>query len=385
VEVALALVLLVGAGLLFRSFLHLQSVRSGFNAQQVLTLRLNPSGTNFQRNEQYVAYYHSVIERIRSIPGVESAGAINTLPLSKGPTLGFRVESQPNLPIDQWPTANYRNVTPDYFRVMNIPIIEGRAFDERDNLSSPLVVLINQSGAELYFAGEDPVGKRVNFGGTDNKNQPIWFEIAGVVANVRSIELNTEPAPEIYFPCGQDVFANMSVVIRTTVDPVSAAAGIRQAAQEADRAQPISDIRTMENIVSDSISQPRLNLTLLAVFGGIAMILSAAGIYGVIAYSVSQRIREIGLRIALGAKPGDVLRMVIGQGMKLAIAGVLIGLAGAWSLTRLLETLLFGVRANDPPTFVAIALSLTAVALIACWIPARRAAKVDPMVALRYE
>jgi putative ABC transport system permease protein len=384
-EVALSLVLLVGAGLLFRSFLRLQSVEAGFNPARVLTLRLNPSGTTFQNDEQFVAYYQKVLEGIRLIPGVETAGAINTLPLSKGPTLGFRVEGRPPLPPDQWSPANYRNVSPDYFRAMNIPIIRGRAVEERDNALVPPVVLINQAIAERDFADEDPVGKRINFGGADANNQPIWTEIVGVVANVRSLELNTDPMPEIYTSTMQDAFANMSIVVRTTIEPDGLASAVRQASQEVDKTQPVSDLRTMDRIVSESISQPRLNLTLLAIFGGLALILSAAGIYGVIAYSVSQRIREIGIRIALGAKAGDVLRMVIGQGMKLAAAGVALGLGAAWALTRLLETLLFGVSATDPLTFVVITVSLTGVALAACWVPARRAGRVDPMVALRQE
>ena len=384
-EVALSLVLLVAAGLMFRSFLRLQSVNAGFDPRPVLTLRLNPSGTNFRQDEQYVAYYRSILERIRSLPGVESAGAINTLPLSKGPTLGFRVEGRPPLPIDQWPTANYRNVAGDYFAAMSIPVLQGRAFDEGDNASARLVVLVNQAAAEGYFAGENPVGKRVNFGGNDANNQPIWFEIVGVVANVRSLELNTAPTPEIYTSGLQDAFGSMSVVIRSATEPSGLSAAVRQEAQEVDRAQPVSDVSTMEKIVSESISQPRLNFTLLVIFGGIALVLSAAGIYGVIAYSVSQQFQEIGIRMALGADAGDILRMVTGLGIKLALVGVTLGFCGAWALTRLLETQLFSVSPTDPVTFVAVGLLLMLVAMVACLIPARRATKVDPMVALRYE
>ena len=225
-EVALSLVLLVGAGLLFRTFLQLQSVDSGFNSQRALTVRLSPSGTNFREDPQFIAYYKQVEERLRAIPAVEAVGAINTLPLEKGPTFGFRIEGRPELPIDQWPGANYRNVTPDYFRAMSIPILEGRPFEERDNASHPLVAVINQAAADNNFPGESPVGKRINFGGTSN-NQPVWFEIVGVVGNVRSIELREEPASEIYLSYLQDVFSGMSFVIRTQIEP--AGSGRRRA------------------------------------------------------------------------------------------------------------------------------------------------------------
>jgi putative ABC transport system permease protein len=384
-EVALSLVLLVGAGLLFRSFLQLQSVNAGFNPQQVLTMSLTPSGNNFQQDEQYIAFYNRVTERLSAIPGVDTVGAINTLPLAKGPTTGFRVEGRPLLPRDQWAGVNYRSVTPDYFRALNIPVVQGRAFEERDNVTSPLVVLINQATAERDFAGENPIGKRINTGSVDRNNQPYWFEIIGVVANIRSLELNTEPTPEIYLSHAQDVFGSMSFVIRTTVEPTSVAPALRQAVQEVDKAQPVSDIRTMENIVSESVTQPRFNLMLLGVFSSLALLLSAAGIYGVTAYSVTQRTHEIGIRLALGARPVDVLKMVVGQGMLLILIGIGIGVVASVFLTRLMTTLLFGVGATDPVTFVVVALILTGVALLACFVPARRAAKTDPMVALRYE
>jgi putative ABC transport system permease protein len=384
-EVALSLVLLVGAGLLFRSFLELQSVNAGFTPQQVLTMRLTPSGANFQQDEQYIAFYKQVSERIGAIPGVDRVGAINTLPLAKGPTTAIRIEGRPLLPVDQWPGVNYRNVAADYFRALNIPVVEGRAFEERDQAASPLVVIINQATAERDFAGENPIGKRINFGGVDRNNQPIWFEIVGVVANVRSLELNTEPTPELYTASSQDAFGGMSFVIRTSLEPASLAASVRQAVQEVDKAQPVSDVRTMENIVSDSVTQPRFNLVLLGIFGGLALLLSAAGIYGVTAYSVTQRTHEIGIRLALGARPVDVLKMVVGQGMLLIMMGIGIGVLASIFLTRLMTALLFGVSATDPITFVGVAVVLTGVALLACFVPARRAAKTDPMVALRYE
>jgi predicted permease len=385
-EVTLSLSLLVGAGLLFRSFLRLQAVDAGFDAGGVLTMRLAPSGTNFREDPQYIGFYQKVADKIAAIPGVEAVGAINTPPLSGGgETFDFRIEGEPEKPVDQWPGANYRNVTPDYFRAMKIPIMQGRAFTERDNGSAPLVVIINQAAAARHFAGQNPVGKRVTFGGRDRSGQPIWHEIVGVVANVRSLELKDEAEPEIYTAARQDAFAGMTFVIRASVEPASLGTAVRQATREVDPAQPVSDLRTMESVVVEAVTQPRFNLTLLGLFGGLALLLSAAGIYGVTSYAVAQRAQEIGIRKALGAQSGDVLRLVIRQGMATVLTGVPIGLALALAATRVMKSLLFGVSATDPPTFAVIALSLTLVAFLACWIPARRAAKADPMVALRSE
>jgi putative ABC transport system permease protein len=247
------------------------------------------------------------------------------------------------------------------------------------------VLLVNQALADLNFPGEDAVGKRIGFGNTDAKGQPVWFEISGVVANVRSIELQEEPLPEVYTSSLQDAFSNSSFVIRTTGEPGALAAAVREAAQDVDRGQPVSDIRTMNNIVSDSVTQPRFNVTLLGVFGVIALVLSAAGIYGVTAYTAAQRTHEIGIRMALGARASDVLRLVMRQGLAPAITGLAIGLAAAIGLTRLMKSLLYGVSATDPLTFAVLALLLSGVALVACYFPARRATKVDPMIALRCE
>jgi putative ABC transport system permease protein len=384
-EVALSLVLLVGAGLLFRSFLQLQAVKTGFSPEQVLTMRLSPSGANFREDEQYSRFYNQVAQHIATISGVEAVGAINTLPLSKGPTTAIWIEGRPLLPVDQWPSVNYRNVTPDYFRALNIPVLQGRAFDERDTSTAPLVALINQAAADRDFAGENPVGKRFNTGGRDRNNQPIWLEIVGVVGDIRSLELNSEPTPEIYSASAQDAFGNMSFAIRTSVEPASLAAAVRQAVQEVDKAQPVSEVRTMEAMVSESITQPRFNMVLLGIFGALALFLSAAGIYGVISYSATQRTHEIGIRMALGARPSEILQMVVGQGLKLVLLGVGIGLVAVFLLTRLMKSLLFGVSATDPLTFVMVSLALTAVAIVACLVPALRAAKTDPMVALHYE
>lgn len=384
-EVALSVVLLAGAGLLFRSFMRLQSVDAGFTPQQVLTARLSPAGPQFADDNALIRFYDQVLEKTRAIPGVQSAGAINVLPLSLGPTVGFRIEGRPVVSVDKWPHTNFRNVSPDYFRTMNIPVLKGRAFAPQDDSNAPLRLMINQALAQRDFPGEDPVGKRVTFGSPGPNDQPEWFEIIGVTANVRSLELREEAPPELYFTSKQNMFQNMAIVVRSTVEPETLAASLRQAVAEVDRSVPVSEVKTMEHIVSESVTQPRFNLFLLAVFGAVALLLSVAGIYGVTAYMVTQRTHELGIRIALGAQVGDVLRMILGQGMAVIGAGIVIGLAAAFGLMRLLKSLLFGVAASDPFTFAAITAVLIAAGLLACYIPARRATKVDPLEALRYE
>ena len=384
-QVALSVVLLAGAGLLFRSFMRLQSVNTGFVAQQVLTARLTPSGTNYASDADFTKFYKQVIEKVSAIPGVQAAGLINTLPLSKGPTSGFRVEGRPVTTPDKWPSVNYRVVSPNYFRAMGIPLLQGRAYTDRDDANAPLVMIVNQQLAHEVFPDENAVGKRITFGGTGANGQPRWFEIVGVVANVRSLELREEPTAELYFSAQQDRWPAMSLVVRSSVEPASLAGSVRQIVNEVDKSVPVADVKTMDHVVSESITQPRFNLFLLGLFGAVAMVLSAAGIYGVTAYTVTQRTHELGIRIALGAQVGDVLKMILGQGMAVIGVGLVVGLAAAFGLTRLLRTLLFGVGENDPLTFVAITLVLVLVALIACYIPARRATKVDPLVALRAE
>lgn len=384
-EVALSVVLLAGAGLLFRSFLRLQSVNTGFTPQQVLTARLSPSGSQFKDLAAYAAFYDEVLTRVRAIPGVQQAGVITTLPLRKGPTTGFRIEGRPILPFDKWVPTSFRSVSPDYFRAMNIPIMQGRAFTEQDNDTVPVRVLINQALAQRDFPGESAIGKRITLRNTNVNNEPIWFEIIGITANVRSLELQEEAPPEFYFTFRQSPFEQMSVVIRSTVEPGSLAPSLRQVVAEVNKSVPVSDIKTMEHIVSESVTQPRFNLFLLGLFSGIALLLSAAGIYGVTAYTVTQRTQELGIRLALGAQMRDILKMILGQGMIVIGIGLVIGLAAAFALTRLMRSLLFDIGETDPATFGAITLVLLLVALVACYIPARRAAKVDPLIALKYE
>jgi predicted permease len=384
-EVALSLVLLIGAGLLFRSFMRLQAVELGFRPQHVLTFRLTPSGSNFREDPQYVAFYSQVAERIKALPGVNAVGVINTLPLLKGPTAGFRVEGRPALTPDKWPITNYRSVSPDYFLAVNTPVVKGHAFTGHDDARSPLAVVVNESLARRDFPGEDPVGKRINLGGNRSDGQPIWFEIVGVVADVRSLELNSEPTPELYTSFLQDPFAGMSYVVRSSVEPGSLVPSVREVVRQVDRAQPVAEVREMEQIVSEAAARPRFNSLLLGTFASLAMLLAAAGIYGVMSYAVTQRTHEIGVRVALGAQRRDVFKLIMGQGARLVLTGVAVGLLGAFALTRVMAGLLFGVTATDPSTFVGVALFLIGVAALACYLPARRATKVDPLIALRYE
>ncbi|HEU4431966.1 MAG TPA: ABC transporter permease [Pyrinomonadaceae bacterium] len=382
-EVALSVVLLAGAGLLFRSFLRLQAVEPGFTPQQVLTARLSPAGPQFQTDDELIRFYDQVLERTRAIPGVQSAGMINVLPLTSGPTVAFQIEGRPIVSVDKLAPTDFRNVSPDYFRTMNIPVLKGRAFTAQDDSNAPPRLMINQALAQRDFPNEDPVGKRVTFG--TPSGETVWFEIIGVTANVRSLELREEAPPELYFTSKQSLFENMAVVVRSTVKPESIAPALRQAVAEVDRTVPISQVKTMEHIVSESVTQPRFNLFLLGMFSGLALLLSVAGIYGVTAYTVTQRTHELGIRIALGAQVGDVLRMILGQGMAVIAAGIAIGLIAAFALMRLLNSLLFGVTATDPFTFIGITVVLIVAGLLACYIPARRATKVDPLTALRYE
>ncbi len=382
-EVALSLMLLIGAGLLFRSFLILQAVKPGFSPRNVLTMRIAPSGEGYREAREQRAFYSQIIERIRALPGVQSAGAISTLPLSKGPVNGYVIEGRPPVTADKMPGANRRHVSPDYFRTMGIPLLKGRTFTDRDTADNPGVVIVNEALARREYPAEDPIGRRIAFSWTNGR--PNWLEIVGVVGDVRSIELNTEPAPEAYTPYLQNSVPEMSFVIRTANDPTNLAAAVRNEVRAVDQNQPVSHIKTIEEVISEAVTQPRFNMLMLTIFSGVALVLAAAGIYGVMAYSVSMRTHEIGIRMALGAGPWDVLRMVIGQGAKLTLIGMGVGLLGAVAVTRVLASLLVSITPTDPLVYMSVAMLLAGVALLASYIPARRAMKVDPMIALRYE
>jgi len=378
-EMALALMLLVGAGLMIKSFVMLQRVDAGFNPDHVLTLNIALPRINYPDRPQIVAFYTQLLDRIKALPGVQSAGLTSSLPLTGNNTdVNFLVEGRPQPPSNQQPAAWYSQVSPDYFRAMGMRLVKGRVFTEQDNEQAPRVVIISETLARRYFPGEDPLGKRI---GSPNN----WREIVGVMTDVKHFGLETDARPSMFLADRQSPARFMAVVVRTAGEPLQIASAVRGAVWAGDKNLAVANVTPMTQLVSASIAQPRFILLLLGVFAGVALTLAAVGIYGVMSYSVTQRTREIGVRMALGARPRDVMRLVVGQGLLLTAAGVGIGLGGAVALTRLMNTLLFGVKPTDPVTFAVITLLLTSVALLACYLPARRAMKVDPMIALRYE
>jgi putative ABC transport system permease protein len=341
-------------------------------------------------------FYRQLTDRLAALPGVESVSAINHLPLA-GDWWGtsLAIEGRPLPPPGQEIIGIFRVSRPGYFQTMGVPLRAGRDFTERDTPDAPGVAIINETLARRHWPSEDPIGKRVTLDDPrDNSRPPQWFTVVGVVKDVKQNSWTDAPWNEIYLPFQQSRYfyagtaghyTSMTLVIRTTVEPQSLAAAAQETVRSLDRNLPVSSVVTMEQVIADTLWQPRFNLQLIGIFAALAMTLAAIGLYGVMSYSVAQRTREVGLRMALGARRRDVLKLVVGQGMKLALAGVALGLLAAVALTRLMEKLLFEVSATDFSTFALIALSLTIVALLACWIPARRAAKVDPMVALRCE
>jgi putative ABC transport system permease protein len=383
-EVALALMLLIGAGLMVRSFMRLQNVDAGFNPQRTLTAGLFLPSTKYKEGPQVAAFFKELLGKAQSLPGVESAGAIDTLPLSGGgDVIAFVVEGHPPLqPTDDTPDAEYRVVTNDYFRTMGIPLLRGRFLEDQDNANAPWAMVINETMARRYFPDEDPIGKRINTG--DPQKSP-WRTVVGIVRDTRHESLSAEPYSQMYAAHAQIPRRALSLVLRTSSDPMSLVSALRGEVADMDKDLPMSNVMTMEQILSESIAQPRFNMMLITIFAVVALALASVGVYGVISYSVSQRTHEIGVRIALGAQPGDIFKMVLGQGLKLSLLGVGAGLVAAFALTRVMSGLLYGVQATDPVTFAIIPAILTAIALLASYIPARRATKVDPMVSLRYE
>lgn len=384
-EVAVSVVLLVGAGLMIKSFVQLQSVNAGFDPHNVLTMEITLPPSRYGQNQQQIAFFQQALERVKSLPGVHAAGAVQDLPF-KFNEMSFPItlEGQLSQPASEQPKAVYRAVTDDYFRAMGISVVEGRSFSAQDDQNTVPVVIINRSMASRFWPGEDPLGKRLHFG---EANDPA-YTIVGVVGDIKHMGLDADEGAVMYQPHAQKRFPWlrwMTLVVRTNDDPLSVAASVRSRIQEVDKDQPVFSIATMEQLLTDSIATPRFSTLLLGVFALIALALTTIGVYGVVSYTIAQRTREIGIRMALGAQVRDVLRLVIGQGMKLVLSGVSLGLAGAAALTHTMRSLLFGVSATDPGIFVIIALLLTGVALLACYLPARRATKVDPMIALRYE
>ncbi len=378
-EVALALVLVIGAGLVAKSLYRLLRVDPGFKAENALTLQVNVPTYREPQRAQYVAFLQQALERVEQTPGVQAVGMVRPLPLrGAGESTNFTVAGRPPSPPGQEPVAARRMISPNYFRAMGIALLAGRDFNAQDRGGAQPVAIISQNLARQFFPGQDPVGRSLNLPGAARV-------IVGVVADVRLQGLSLDATPTIYVPHAQDPRRGMTFVVRTDGDPLSLAGAIRSAIQTVNKDQPVIRIETMEQVVATSLGQSRFSAILLSLFAALALALAAVGIYGVMAYSVTQRTREIGLRMALGATSRDALRLVIAQGLKLALIGVALGLTGAVALTRSLKALLFGVSATDPLTFGGVAALLTVIALLACYIPARRAAKVDPMEALRCE
>jgi len=383
-EVALALVLLIGAGLMIKTLIRLQGLDPGFRPDHVLTVRTAMPRQKYGELPKRAAFYQQVLERVQALPGVVAAGYTTSVPLVwRGGTNSFSIEGHAPAPGQD---ANHRQISPNYFRALGTPLRTGRYFDEHDGPESLPVAIVNETMARQFWPNEDALGKRFKLGPPDSTRP--WLTIVGIVGDARQMGLDVPVKAEMYFPCQQiDVFwASPSyLAIRTSGDPMSVVAAVRREVWAVDKDQPISNVRTMEEILGEEVSPRHLQMSLLAGFAALALLLASLGIYGVLSYVVTQRTPEIGLRMALGAQPRDVLRMVVGQGMLLAILGVVIGVAAAVALTRVMSSLLFGVSATDVSTFVSVSLVLMAVSLAASYLPARRAMKVDPMIALRYE
>jgi putative ABC transport system permease protein len=383
-EVALTLALLVGAGLLVRSFLRLQQVDPGFRPDHLLTMRLSLSGSNYATGAQAVSFFERLQGRLAALPGVVSASATTGVMLPKlANSAGFTIEGRPRDPNEQGLELPIDTVQPNYFQTMGVQLLKGRTFTSQDTRESPRVTIVNETFAKRYFPDEDPIGKRFTFGRPGPNTR--WITIVGVVRDTKRQGVEKPIRIESWMPLAQRPSGSMELVLRTTGDPLLLSNAVREAVWSIDRDLPIPTIRTMEQVMSERVAQRRLNMLLLGLFALVALILAAVGIYGVMSYTVTQRTHEIGIRMALGAQSGDVIGMVLKQGIALTLAGVAFGLIATFMLTRLMASLLFGVSARDPVTFAAIAALLTGVALIACWIPARRATKVDPMIALRCE
>jgi putative ABC transport system permease protein len=382
IEMALALVLLVGAGLLLRSFTMLLRVDPGFDASHTMTVKVSIPQTKYANAAQQQAFFNQLFERLDALPGVTAAGGTSFLPLNGlGSATSYEIVGQPKPPAGQDHVTDVRVITHDYFRAMGVPLLGGRAFDGRDTGTGVRRVIVNQALAQKHFPGEDPIGKHIIVSWNDS----VADEIVGVVGDVRQQDLESEARATIYWPPSHFTYPYMTIAIRTSGDPRSIVSPAVAALHDLDPNVAAADVQTMEEVIDISVAQRRLTMLLLSVFAGLALVLAAVGIYGVIGYSVSQRTQEIGIRMALGAPRATVLRMVVGQAMGLAAIGVGVGAAGAWLLTRLMQKLLFGVTASDPLTFASVAILLACVAAVAASIPGLRATRVDPVIALRAE
>jgi putative ABC transport system permease protein len=382
-EVALSLVLLVGAGLLFRSLLTLMDVPLGFTTSGVMTMQVAPTGEGYRTPGHFIAYWNRVLEDVRSVPGVKAAALTASAPMTPGmAVLGFGIAGRPELPLHQSPTSHFLEVSPGYFSALGIPVLSGREFSEQDASEAPRVLVINEALARREFPDQDPIGQRLSFGpGPDGEQR--WLDIIGVVGNVRQYRADEAPVPMTYAVHTSAPQRGYSLIVRSETDAMALAPAVRARLQAIDPTLPVTRARTLDEVIGASLTQRRFNMTLLVVFATIALILAIAGIYGTVAYAVAQRTQEIGIRVALGATAGEVLRLVLFDALKPVGAGLVLGMAASFGLARALDRLVYGISTTDTLTFVTLPLVLGLVAMLASWIPALRATRVDPMIALR--
>jgi putative ABC transport system permease protein len=389
-EFALTFVLLVGAGLMIRSFVALQSVNPGFDPQHVLSMVVSVASSNEAAPGRREIFYRQLIDRVRALPGVQNASGINHLPLAGDLwTRSFVIEGRPKPRPGESPGAVYRIVMPGYFQTMRLPVVHGRAISNRDDSRAPGVVVINEKAAATYWPGQNPIGERIALGDTND-----WLTVIGVTKNAAQEDWAAEPLPEMYLSALQDRdflgeggahMAYLTLVVRTAGDPAQLSSALKQTVWSFDRNLPISDVLTMNDAIANKNAQPRFEMFLLGVFAAIALVLAAVGIYGVMAYSVSRRTKEIGIRISLGAARREVLRMVLWQGITQCLVGSVVGAAAAFLLANFMAKMLYGVRPTDAITFLSVGAILSAAALLAAYVPAHKATQIDPMVALRNE
>ncbi|HKO60919.1 MAG TPA: FtsX-like permease family protein, partial [Pyrinomonadaceae bacterium] len=381
VQVALSLLLLVSAGLLLKSFDKLLRVNAGFQSERLLSFEYRLPRNKYTEAERQWAFHQQVVQRLNEIPGVESASLIRGLPLSgNGGTVRVTLPDREPPVAGSEPEVMINTAMPNYFETMRIPLLRGRVFGNEDHANTQAVVLISQTMAERYWPGQDPLGKQIKFVGEDDQ-----ATIIGVVGDVKQYWLDEAQAPQLYLAYSQVPGLFATAVVRTSVDPLSLTQSVQQAVWKVDPDQPMWKIRTVEFLVDRNVADRKFLMALMGIFATVALVMTIIGLYGVVSYLVNQRTQEIGIRMALGAQSGDIMRMVLKQGMVMVLTGVALGLAAAWMSTRLMSRLLYEVSATDPQTFGGISMLLIAVALFACFVPARRATKVDPLVALRYE
>jgi len=387
VEIALALVLLIGAGLLIKSFARLQDVDPGFNREKLLTFQISLPAVHYSRPDQIAGFYKDTLQKVSAIPGVNSAGAISVAPLaSQGPRYIFYTEGKPLPTASEAPIASYRVVSPNYFETMGIPLVAGRTFTEADIQTSLRTIVVNRELAKEMWPDQDPIGKRMTVGVplslTPNVN---YATVVGIVGDVKHTSLSGDTGMQMYQPLSQAPGLGMTLVLRGKLDPTNLLDSIRGTIREVDPTLPLANVKTMDTIIYENVAPFRFNMFLLTLFAGVALVLTIIGVYGVMNYAVTQRTQEIGIRMALGAEPSEVRAMILKKGLILSLIGLAIGLVGSFAATWAMSSLLFGVSTTDPVTFAGVAVILTVVALIACYIPARRATLVDPIIALRNE